>query len=94
MPKLIVDLNRFRNVLYGSIRHMDESLRRKGILASTEGYRIESVNMPQMKANVLCVRGGRTHLDDHAFCLTYKNEESAERAEQAYLELIEEINNA
>lgn len=94
MPKLIVDLNRFRNVLYGSIRHMDESLRREGLLADTESYRIESVNMPELKTDVLFVRGSRTRYDDHAFCQTYENEESAERAEQTYLELIEEINNA
>lgn len=98
MPKLIVDLNRFRNVIYGCVRHIDQHLKGSGCLAvcKEDKYSIYSEACPELTnmGQKLYVLGTSEWQDDRAFSYNYDSVESAEEAYEVFLKLIEEINNA
>lgn len=101
MPKLIVDLNRFRNVIYGCVKHLDDDLRDTDRLARGEDeagytYDIYSAGGRPMFCDggyTLYVWGRDRDTDRHAFAHVFDSEEEAERVEAKYLQLIEEVNN-
>ena len=98
MPRLVIDLNRYRNVLYGCVRHLDEHLRNNGDLVhgETEEYRydIKSSSMPDIDddGTTLYVWGGNEDGDHKAFSYSYASVERAVEAEKMFNSLVREFN--
>ena len=98
MAKLIVDLNRLRNVVYGTVTYTDSELRRESVLAEEEDdyedlWRIESSSHPEMAQRTLYVQGSNSAKDDQAFCYDYDTEAQAIRAVEMFEKLIDRVNN-
>lgn len=98
MAKLIVDLNRLRNVVYGTVTYMDSELREERVLAEEEDdyeelWRVESSNFPEMAQRTLYVQGSNSSKDYQAFCYSYGTEAQAIRAVEMFEKLIDRVNN-
>jgi len=81
MKKLVVNVMRSRNIVFGYVLEIDKSLRDYGMIASggkivTE---IQSINSPALDYDILFVRGLHSDLDDKPFAYTYNTEEDAKQ---------------
>ena len=77
--KIEIDLFRYGNLLFGKVLYMDESLRGADTLYKGKLVEISSVSSPDLKENILFVRGISKDYDDSIFKHTYRNEEVAIR---------------
>ena len=78
--KIEIELFRYRNLLFGKVLCMDESLRGAGTLYEGKLVDIKSSGIPDLEENILFVRGTTKSYDDNIFAYDYSNEEEAIRA--------------
>ena len=74
---LVVEMGRYKTLVFGSVLHMAESLRGKGELSMVDGFAIVSDSFPQLLSTSLCVWGMRMASDHKTFSFTYNTEEDA-----------------
>lgn len=75
--KLEIELFRYENLLFGKVLHMDEDLRDAGTLYEGKLVEINSAGSPDLKKDILFVRGISKSCDNNIFKYIYCNEEEA-----------------
>ena len=75
--KLEIELFRYENLLFGKVLHMDEDLRDAGTLYEGKLVEINSAGSPDLKKDILFVRGIAKSCDNNIFKYIYCNEEEA-----------------
>lgn len=94
-----IALWRFKNVLFGEVLEMDESLRGAGTIAEDgqTGYIIASSDQrdsPMLEGGRLILRGVNETCDTDAFCLAYCTERDAIYTADIISRLIDQINDS
>lgn len=75
--KLEIELFRYGKLLFGKVLHMDEDLRGSDTLYKGKLVEINSAGAPELRGQILFVRGVSENYDDSIFNCTYRNEEEA-----------------
>ena len=92
MKKLILELYRVENLVFGRVEYMDESLRGVGMLAENSTFAIISGNYPSLVHGVLYVDGYDIDANGTIFSQLYENTTAAKEVVKNICELVDEIN--
>lgn len=93
MEKLKIELFRYREVVFGRVLEMDESLRGKGTLAKNDDFCIYSQSYPDLDVNTLYIMGSDRKMDSTSFGYVFETEDDAVKTCKNIRLLLNEINS-
>lgn len=95
MSKLKIELFRYGTLVFGKVIEMDEELRDKGTLATTDGeeeFSIFSNANPELRSSRLYIRGSSKDYDDDIFVNDFGSDVKAEQVCDDIKQLVNKIN--
>jgi len=92
MPKLLLEVGQYHNVLFGRVVAQCDSLRERGLLVGRIAMTVKSSARPQLYRDELHIRGANRYQDDLAFAHAYESETDASAALCSLRKCITEIN--
>lgn len=93
MDKLKVELFLYDTMVFGKIINTPKKLRGKGLIYEYEGYKIRSINTPDISDTTLWLQGSNMARDHRLISCQYNTHQEAEKAFIIFKYMIEQINN-